>query len=95
MPAQAINFKQAVDVALHTVPGLRHDMNIIAERRKNDSRDMEGIGRWGLEIPDPIMPLLQLYWPNIFNQDTDISHREWLKFMNHPDSEQFRVKPRL
>jgi hypothetical protein len=87
-----LTFNEAVDLAISVLPGLRTDLNQLAEMRKNECKDMEGVGRWGLSIPDPIMPILKEYWPEMFQEDTELANRAWLRFMQHPDSARFRVQ---
>lgn len=90
-----LNFTQAVELALATVPGLRSDLNIMAERRKNTMKDMEGVGRWALSIPEPIEPLLQAYHPELYQEDIVEQQKAWLKFIQHPDSYYFRTQDKL
>jgi len=90
-----LDFIQAVDLAIATVPGLRHDFNIMAERRKNTMRDMEGVGRWALSIPEPIEPLLKAYHPELYQDDIKAQQEAWLKFIQHPDSLYFRTQDNL
>ena len=93
--SKLLTFDQAVEVAISVLPGLRHDLNLLVEMRKNDCKDMEGVGRWGLSVPDPIMPLLREYHPEIFQEDVHLANAAWLKFMKHPDSERFRVQTKI
>jgi hypothetical protein len=82
---------EAFTLACETVPGLRHDMTVIKARRNQARKDMDGLGRWGLTIPDPILPLLQEYKPELFQDDGELAGRAWLRFIKHPDSKPFRV----
>ena len=90
-----VDFDQAVGIALDLVPGLRNDLARIAERRKHQARDMQGIGRVALEIPDPIVPLLAHYHPELYQDDDELRGKAWLRFMRHPDSERFRTNAKL
>ena len=93
--SQVLTFNEAVSLAISMLPGLRHDLNLLSEMRKNECKDMEGIGRWGVSIPDPIMPLMKEYWPQCFQDDVKLANAAWLKFMQHPDSERFRVQTKI
>jgi hypothetical protein len=89
------SFDEAVNLAIDLLPGLRHDMALIAERRKRQARDMEGTGRVGLNIPDPIDALLRIYHPELYQKDAKLRGAAWLKFMKHPDSARFRINEKL
>ena len=90
-----LTFDQSIDLALDLLPGLRHDFQIIADQRKSKARDMEGVGRIGLSIPDPVMPILKQYFPELFQTDTELQGKAWLKFMMLPESERFKVQRTL
>ena len=90
-----LSFDQAINLALDLLPGLRHDFQVIADLRKKTPRDMEGVGRYGLKIPDPVMPIIREYFPDCFQEDTDLQGKAWLKFMNRPEAERFKVQRKL
>ena len=92
---QKKTFDEAVNLALDLLPGLRHDMALIAERRKHQARDMEGTGRIALNIPDPIDDLLRVYHPELYQTDPKLRAHAWVKFMRHPDSARFRINEKL
>lgn len=89
-------FLQAVKIAYDTVPGLKHDMDRLKElRKKEHHKDMEGVGRIALNIPDPIKPLLKAYFPELYQADSQLAAKEWKRFINSPDSQPFRVGSKL
>ena len=88
---QTLTFDQAVSLAMDLVPGLRNDMALLAKMRKETPRDMEGIGRIALNIPDPIEPILRAYHPELYQGDAALRGEAWLRFIKHPHSERFRV----
>ena len=90
-----LTFDQAIDYAINHIPGLKHDFELMAKKRKDGARDMQGIGRIGLSIPDPLYGLVVAYHPDLENPDYDIQHNAWLKFMRHPHSERFRINSKL
>ena len=87
-----LTFDEAINLALDLVPGLRHDFQVIADLRKHKARDIEGVGRYGLKIPDPVMPILQQYFPDCFQDDADLAGKALLKFMQRPEAERFKVQ---
>ena len=90
-----LTFDEAVNLAIDMLPGLRHDLAQIQKRRKDNATDMQGIGRVALNIPDPIIPLLQEYHPELYQEDQELAGRAWLKFINSRDAERFRTNARL
>jgi len=92
---RGMTFLESVRYAADLMPGLAHDMRRLTRLRKDQARDMEGIGRIALSIPDPVWPLLEQFHPELFTSDEQQNGREWLRFMKHPDSAPFRVNMRL
>ncbi len=90
-----LTFDQAINLALDLLPGLRHDFQVIADLRKSKARDMPGVGRYGLKIPDPCMPIFRQYFPDLFQDDTELQGKAWLKFMQKPEAERFKVQRTL
>ncbi len=78
-------------MAVDVLPGLRHDMALIDERRKSTMKDIDGVGRWGVSIPAPVMSILEQYKPELFQDDIQLQNRAWLQFIKHSDSKPFRV----
>ena len=89
-----MDFDQAIALAIDLVPGLRHDMNQIADMRKGGPKDMQGIGRMALRIPDPVLPIVRAYHPELYEGTKEETARAWRRFMRHPHSERFRVHPK-
>ena len=90
-----MTFDQAISYAIDVIPHLKKQMETIKRRRIDGARDMEGIGRIGLELPDPLYGLVIAYHPDLESPDRETNAKAWLKFMKHPDSERFRVNTKL
>ena len=90
-----LTFMQAVGVACDLLPGLRSDLNQNQQHRNAQARDMQGIGRIALSIPEPIEPLLRIYHPELYQADAELRGKAWLRFMKHPDSAPFRTYAKL
>lgn len=90
-----LSFLEAVRYAANEVPGLAHDMKFIAELRKGQPKDMQGIGRFGVKIPDPIMELMRGYFPALFQEDSELRQLAWIKWMKSSDAQPFRVGRKL
>jgi len=89
-----MTFLQALEMMINNVQGLRHDMNHIKTMRTQSARDMDGIGRLALSIPDPAMKLLEQYHPELFQSDQRLAAAAWSRFIKHPDSKPFRTRSR-
>ena len=87
-----LTFDDAINVALDLLPALRHDFQVIADLRKSRARDMPGVGRMGLKIPDPCLPILKAYFPDCFQEDAELAGKAWLKFMQLPEAERFKLQ---
>lgn len=85
----------------HTSQSQHLDLN--SERRKNASRDMDGVGRWSLSIPHQHRPHLAwpiclcercLYqqYPDLDSGCREMQNRAWLKFIKSSDSIPYRVR---
>ena len=92
---EKLTFMQAVGLACNLLPGLRQDLEANRQQRKHQARDMEGIGRIALSIPDPLEPLLRIYHPELYQTDAELRGKAWRRFMHHPDSEPFRTNQKL
>jgi len=90
-----LSFDQAIDYAINAIPGLKGDMAILQERRKNQAKDLQALGRVGLSIPDPLMGLVYAFHPDLMNEDSETQNRAWRAFMRHPHSERFRVNHKI
>lgn len=90
-----LNFQQACQLAISIDPALRHDLEITANKRKEQARDMQGIGRTALDIPEPLLKLAYDYFPDLNSPDKEISAKAWLKFMQSSDAEIFRCNAKL
>ena len=66
-----------------------------AEKRKRQSKDLQGIGRPGLVLTPGIEFILKAYKPELYQDDQHLQAREWLKFMAHSDSEILRLNNKL
>jgi len=89
-------FLQAVKIAYDTIPGLKHDMDRLRDLRKSDNhKDMDGIGRMALSIPDPIKPLLKAYFPELYQDDQQLAAVQWKRFIKSADSLPFRVAGKI
>lgn len=92
---RVLTFIEAITLACNVLPGLKNDMDIIRERAKGKAKDMQGIGRLGLVIPDPLLKILEEYKPELFQSDLQLKNKAWLKFIKHSDSKPFRVSSKL
>ena len=90
-----MKFNQALQVLIDTVPGLSHDLNLLAERRKTQAKMMDGIGQWGLSIPDPVEPVLRMFYPELYQDDYEQQAMAWKAFMRNPDSMPFRIQRKI
>lgn len=89
-------FLQALGTMVSFIPEVGHDLQWCKELRKDDKhKDMQGLGRMGLHIPDPCLELLNLYHPELFTEDEELNARAWKKFMFHQDSKPFKVVRKL
>lgn len=86
-----VEFMDAVRLVIASDSLLQRDMALIQERRKMPQKDMAGVGRWGIAIPNPLLYLFKVYKPELFQEDEELAAREWLKFMKHEDSIIFQV----
>jgi len=94
MKHNVLRFEEAVKLTVDIVPGLKADMERLRLLRQHEAKDMAGIGRIGLNIPDPLMPILKQYKPDLFQDDKELADRAWLRFIQSPDSQPFRINSR-
>lgn len=87
-------FLSQLDALATLLPGLRYDLNLIAKKRKEPARDMEGVGRLALSIPEPAEALLQVWHPELYQKDAELRAKAWKAFIFHPDSAPFRTQAR-
>lgn len=90
-----LNFQQAVQLAIDLIPGVKQDLKITQQRRNKRARDMQGIGRLALEIPEPIIPILKKFHPELYQDDKRLQARAWELFIKHPDSALFRANEKI
>ncbi len=90
-----LTFSEAVSLTIALVPGLKGDMQRLQELRKQKPKDMDGVGRIGLNIPNPLIPILKQYKPELYQSDKQLADRAWLRFIQSPESELFRVNSQL
>lgn len=96
MQKNTLTFLEALQFAADCDPKLKLTLQLIKERRKRRANDM-GIGRVALDLTQaPVVEaLLKNYHPELFQDDSELSAKSMRGFINHPDSEPFRVNDRI
>ena len=90
-----VTFMEALTMAAFLLPGLRADLERNKALRKTTHRDIDGVGRWGLSIPEPAERLLEQYHPELYQEDKQLAAKAWRGFMLTADAEPFRVTAKI
>ena len=85
-------FEQGHLVRSHTQPNRKQILREVQTRRDNPGsvRDMAGLGRPVLTIPELDLHRLHRIYPDLKCPDPEIKGKAWLKFMRSSESKKYR-----
>lgn len=96
MQKHYLTFLEALQTLCDFDPRLKLTLAKIKHRRQKQAKDIT-IGRVALDLTQcpGVDRLLQLYHPELYQDDPELRAQAMVKFIRHPDSEPFRVNAKI